>query len=256
MTYGYAACYPRVMWIICGELCLHLQSSNRVLAPYLTISKKGLSKSTPGYAACSSKVMRIIRKELGLHLQSSNRVLTLSHRGKGTFKVCPWMRRVLTKGHVGCPRGTRSVSSIIKSSTHPVINHPEKGILKVYPWLRRVLFKGHAGCPRETRPPSSIIESSTCPVFDHREKGTFKVYPWLPRVLFKGHAGYLRGTRPSSSIVQSSTHPVSSRKRNFQSLTYKTPMSDTTTSRTRKISHPGVRALTKQPPSPSTTVSH
>ena len=30
-------------------------------------------------------------------------------------------------------------------------------------------------------------------------------------------------------------------------VTYKTPMSDTTTSRTRKISHPGVRALTKQP---------
>ena len=30
-------------------------------------------------------------------------------------------------------------------------------------------------------------------------------------------------------------------------VTYQTPVSDTTTSRTRKISHPGVRALTKQP---------
>ena len=91
--------------------------------------------------------MRIIREELGLHLQSSNRVLALSHRGKGTFRVCPWMRRMLTKGHVGCPRGTRPLSSIIESSTRPVIDHREKGTLKVYPWLRRVLFKGHAGYP-------------------------------------------------------------------------------------------------------------
>ena len=166
--YGYAACSPRVMSVIRGELGLHLQLSNRVLAQSLTIAKKGLSKSTPGCAACSSKVMRIIREELGLHLQLSNRVLAMSHRGKGTFRVSPWMRRMLTKGHVGCLRGTRPLSSIIESSTRPVIDHCGKRTLKVYPWLRRILFKGHAGYPRETRPPSSIIELSTCLVFDHR----------------------------------------------------------------------------------------
>ena len=213
------------MWVICRELGLHLQSSNRVLAPYLTTAKMGLSKSTPGCAVYSSKVMRIIRDELCLHLQSSNRVLALSHRGKGTFRVYPWMRRVLTKGYVDCPRGTWPLSSIIKSSTHPVIDHRKKGTLKVYHWLRRVLFQGHAGYPQETWPPSSIIESSTCPVFDHHENGTFKVYPWLRCVLFKGHAGYPRGTWPPSSIVESSTRPVSLRKRNFQSVPLDAPRS-------------------------------
>ena len=133
------------------------------------------------------------------------------------------MRRVLSKGHVGCPRGTRPLSSIIESSTRPVLDHREKGTLKVYPWLRHILFKGHAGYAREIRPPSSIIESSTCPVFDHYEKGTFKVYPWLRLVLFKGSAGYPRGSRPPSSIVESSTRPVSLRKRNFQSLPLDAP---------------------------------
>ena len=104
MTNGYAACSPRVMWVISGELGLHLQSSNRVLAPSLTIAKKGLSMSTPGCAACSSKVMCVIKEELGLHRQSSNQVLALSHRGKGNFRVYPWMRRVLPKGHMGCPQ--------------------------------------------------------------------------------------------------------------------------------------------------------
>ena len=130
---------------------------------------------------------------------------------------------MLTKGYVGCPWGTRPLSSIIESSTRPVIDHREKGTLKVYPWWRSVLFKGHVGYPRETRPPSSIIESSTCPIFDHRDEGTFKVYPWLRRVLLKGHAGYPRGTRPPSSIVEPSTRPVSSRKRNFQSLPLDAP---------------------------------
>ena len=128
------------------------------------------------------------------------------------------MRHVLTKGHVGCPSGTRPLSSIIESCTRPFIDYREKGTLKVYPWLRRVLFKGHADYPRETWPPSSIIESSTCPIFDHREKGTFKVFPWLHRMLFKGHAGYPRGTRPPSLIVKSSTRPVSARKGNLRSL--------------------------------------
>ena len=91
--------------------------------------------------------MWIFREELGLHLQSSNRVLALSHRGKGTFRVCPWIRRVLTKGHVGCPWGTRPLSSIIESSTRPIIDDHEKGTLKVYSWLRPVHFKGHAGYP-------------------------------------------------------------------------------------------------------------
>ena len=112
---------------------------------------------------------------------------------------------MLSKGHVGCPRGTRPVSSIIESSTRPVFDHREKGTLKVYPWLRRVLFKGPTRYPRETRPPSSIVESSTCPVFDHRVKGTFRVYPWMHRVLAKGHLGCPRGTRPPSSIIESST---------------------------------------------------
>ena len=151
--------------------------------PVLDHCEMGLSKSTPDYTACSSKIMRIIRADLGLHLQSSNQVLALSYRGKGTFRVCPWMRRVLTKGHVGCPRGTRPLPSIIKSSRCPVFDHREKGTFKVYPWLSRVLFQGYAGYPRETWPPSSIIESSTCPVFDHRGRGTFRVYPWMRRVL-------------------------------------------------------------------------
>ena len=223
MTYGYAACSPRVMWVIRGELGLHLQSSNRVLTPAWTIANKGLSKSTPGYAVCSSKVMRVIREDLGLHLQSSNQVLALSHRGKVTFSVCPWMCRVLTKGHVGCLQGTRPLSSVIKSSWHPVLDHHEKGTSKVYPWLHRVLFQGHVGYPRETQPSSSIIELSTCPVFNHCKKGTFKVNPWLRCMLFKGHAGYLRGTQLSSSIVKSSTHPVSSWKRNYQSLPLDAP---------------------------------
>ena len=136
----------------------------------------GVSKSTPGCAVCSLKLMRVIHEELGLHLQSLNRVLALSHRGKRTFRVYTWMRRVLSKGHLGCLRGTRPLSSIIQSSANPISDHREKGTLKVYPGLRQVLFKGHAGYPRETRPPSSIIESSTCPVFDHRGKGTFGVY--------------------------------------------------------------------------------
>ena len=89
--------------------------------------------------------MRVIRDELGLHLQWSNRVLALSHRGKVTFRVYPWMRRVLPKGHVGCPRGTRPLCSIIESSMRPVFDHREKGTLKVYPWLCCVLFKVHAG---------------------------------------------------------------------------------------------------------------
>ena len=40
----------------------------------------------------------------------------------------------------------------------------------------------------------------------------------------------------------------------FLGLTYPTPMSDTTPSRTRKISHHWVRALTKQPSSLSTSL--
>ena len=165
------------MLVIHEKLGLLLQSSNLVLAPSLTIAKKGPSKSTPGCAACSSKVMQVICEELGLHLQSSNRVLAQSYRGKGTFRVYPWMSRVLPKGHVGCLGGTQPLSSIIELSMRPVFDHREKGTLKVYPWLRRILFKGYAGYPRETQPLSSIIESSTCPVLGHRGKETFRVYP-------------------------------------------------------------------------------
>ena len=132
------------MQVIREKLGLHLKSSNRVLAPSLTFAKKGLLKSTPGCATCYSKVMRVVCEELSLYLQSSNRVLALSHHGIGNFIVYPWMRRVLPKGHVGCPQGTWPLSSIIESSTRPVFDHCEKWTLKVYPWLRSMLFKGHA----------------------------------------------------------------------------------------------------------------
>ena len=183
MTYGYAACSPRVMWVIRGELGLHLQSSNRVLAPSLTIAKKGLSKSTPGCAACSSKVMRIIREELGLHLQSSNRVLALSHRGKGTFRVYPWMRRVLPKGHLGCPRGTRPPSSIVESSTRPVFDHRGKETLRVYPWMCCVLPKGHVAYPGGPWLLLSIVEPSTFTVFVASRKELSKSPLDAPRAL-------------------------------------------------------------------------
>ena len=129
--------------------------------------------------------MRVIREDLSFDLQSSNRVLTLSNRGKGTFKVYPWMRRVLPKGQVGCPWGTQPQSSIIELSMRPVFDHREKGTLKVYPWLRRVLFKGYAGYPRETQPISLSI--STYTVFEYHRKATFRVYPYICRVLPKGH---------------------------------------------------------------------
>ena len=104
----------------------------------MTIGKNGLSKSTPGCATCSSNVMRVIREERGLHLQSLNRVLALSHCGTGTVRVYPWMHRILPKGHVDFPQGSRPLSSIIESSMYPVFDYCENGTLKVTP--------GYAAC--------------------------------------------------------------------------------------------------------------
>ena len=72
--------------------------------------------------------MRVIREELGLHLQSSNQVLALSHRGKGTFRVYPWMRRVLPKGQVGCPRELGLYLQSSKRVHTPSLTIAKKGL--------------------------------------------------------------------------------------------------------------------------------
>ena len=110
------------------------------------------------------------------------------HCQKGTFKVYPWLRRVLFKGHACYPRGTRPPSSIVKSSTRPVSS--QKRIFQSLPLNEPCAPQGSCGLSMGTRPLSSIIESIMRPVFNHREKGTLKVCPWMSRVLFKGHAGY------------------------------------------------------------------
>ena len=130
---GCAAYSSMVMRFICEKLGFHLQSSNRDLAASLTIVKKELSKSTPGCAAYSSKVMRVIREKFGLHLQSSNRVLALSHRRIGTFRVYPWMCRMLPKSHMGCPQELGLDLQLSNRVRAPSLTIAKKGLWKSTP---------------------------------------------------------------------------------------------------------------------------
>ena len=87
------------------------------------------------------------------------------------------MRHVLPKGHLGCPWGTRPPSSIIESSTRPVIDHRRKETLRVYPWLCCMLPKGHVAYPEGPWLLLSIVEPSTFTIFIASRKELSKSTP-------------------------------------------------------------------------------
>ena len=118
------------------------------------------------------------------------------HREKGTFKVYPWLPRMLFKGQACYPQGTRPTSSIIESSTHPISSR--KRNFQSPPLDAPCPHQESCGLSRGTWPLSSIIKSSSHTVFDHCEKGTLKVCPYLRCVLFKGYAGYSQETQTTS----------------------------------------------------------
>ena len=99
------------------------------------------------------------------------------HRGKGTFRVYPWMHRVLPKGHLGCPWGTRPPSSIVESSTRPVFDDRGKETLRVYPWMCCMLPKGYVAYPGGPWLLRSIVEPSTFTIFVSSRKELSKSTP-------------------------------------------------------------------------------
>ena len=88
-----------------------------------------------------------------------------NHCKKGTFKVYPWLRRMLLKGHAGSPRGTGPPSSFVESSTRPVSSR--KGNFQSRP----------LNAPRAHQESCGLSTGNWASIFNHRIEYTPRHLP-------------------------------------------------------------------------------